>query len=366
MSRLRNRIFARFQVSLVAFAFALPLVMVGPQEVLAAPSYKHPIFCEREFKGQSHSEHNHGWALDIISTTPAYTHGQEVIASAGGTVVIRDLTDGEVVINHGGGFRTVYAHMSSIAVNEGQAVSTGQLLGFIDNVGPLSQGDHLHYAQLENYTTPVKVRFNGSSTAYNYNYNATGYGSKITSNHCPSTPAVDIFTITGERRTAIEWLYSAGHTGGCGDKFDGTKRARYCPDGLVNRLQMAQFLDRILDLPNATTDYFDDDDYLGAPEEQSINNVAKAGITAGCGERAYCPDGIVLRDQMATFLVRAFDVPSTSTDYFDDDDGNKHEARINAAARAGITVGCPGERTYCPSDPVNRGAMAQFLYRATH
>ena len=43
---------------------------------------------------------------------------------------------------------------------------------------------------------------------------------------------------------------------------------------------------------------------------------------------------------MATFLVRAFDLPATGTDYFGDDNANKHEANINALARAGITSGC--------------------------
>jgi len=50
-------------------------------------------------------------------------------------------------------------------------------------------------------------------------------------------------------------------------------------------------------------EYFDDDD--GA-YEGNINALANAGITLGCGEWVYCPDAAVARDQMASFLARAF------------------------------------------------------------
>ncbi len=65
---------------------------------------------------------------------------------------------------------------------------------------------------------------------------------------------------------------------------------------------------------------------------------------------------------MASFLVRALHLPGTSTDYFDDDDGNIHENQINALARSGITGGC-ATRRYCPDADVTRGQMAAFLKR---
>ena len=66
---------------------------------------------------------------------------------------------------------------------------------------------------------------------------------------------------------------------------------------------------------------------------------------------------------MASFLVRAFHLPSTSTDYFVDDEGNIHENQINALAKSGITGGCSADR-YCPNANVTRGQMAAFLRRA--
>ncbi|MDP9481862.1 MAG: S-layer homology domain-containing protein, partial [Chloroflexota bacterium] len=83
----------------------------------------------------------------------------------------------------------------------------------------------------------------------------------------------------------------------------------------------------------------------------------------GCGPRRFCPTASVTRAQMAMFLDRALDLPAASTDYFDDDDGKTGEASINSLALAGITGGC-APRRFCPSDPVTRGQMAAFLYRA--
>jgi hypothetical protein len=200
------------------------------------------------------------------------------------------------------------------------------------------------------------VAFNG--TPYSYSYNTSSRGPNFTSTHCLTPPATDIFDLSAGRRADIGWLYSEGITAGCGAFYGSSTRARYCPNDNVTRASMASFLQRYLNLPNTTTDYFDDDN--GNDHEAAINAIAKAGITSGCATRRYCPDGIVLRDQMATFLSRALGLPSTSKDYFTDDETNEHEVHINRIAAAGITGGCGGTN-YCPTNPVNRGSLAVFL-----
>ena len=66
---------------------------------------------------------------------------------------------------------------------------------------------------------------------------------------------------------------------------------------------------------------------------------------------------------MASFLVRAFHLPTTATDYFTDDETNKHEANINRLRAASITFGCSAT-TFCPDGQVTRGQMAAFIHRA--
>ena len=61
-------------------------------------------------------------------------------------------------------------------------------------------------------------------------------------------------------------------------------------------------------------------------------------ITRGCGDGRFCPKSKVARDQMASFLARALKLPPTSTDYFDDDNGNRHEDAINRLAAAAMRL----------------------------
>jgi glucose/arabinose dehydrogenase len=152
----------------------------------------------------------------------------------------------------------------------------------------------------------------------------------------------------------ITWLYYEGLTTGCGG-------GRYCPTGIVTRGQMATFLDRALNLPSTSRDFFTDDE--GNTHEDSINRLAASGITFGCSAGRFCPDGRVTRAQMASFLSRGFHLPATGRDFFTDDEGNRHETNINRLAASGITVGCAPNR-YCPSGLVNREQMAAFLHRA--
>ena len=85
------------------------------------------------------------------------------------------------------------------------------------------------------------------------------------------------------------------------------------------------------DLPPGGT-FLDDN---GSKFEGAIEAIAAEGITSGCGPTTFCPDGLVTRGQMATFLVRALNLPSTGTDYFTDDEGSVHEANINRLRAGG-------------------------------
>lgn len=72
-----------------------------------------------------------------------------VAAADGGTVVVAGWPDGygygnRVVIDHGNGYRSLYAHLSNIYVSNGQVVSRGQAIGQMGSTGR-STGTHLHF-----------------------------------------------------------------------------------------------------------------------------------------------------------------------------------------------------------------------------
>ena len=146
--------------------------------------------------------------------------------------------------------------------------------------------------------------------------------------------------------------------------IDGCAPGLYCPTDYVHREEMAAFIDRALDVPDTDEDFFDDDGFSSF--EGAINRLAAAGIVTGCGEREFCPGRRITRAEMATILVRGFELPPSNVDRFADDDGHALEPSINALAAAGLTNGCrAGDATrYCPDDFVRRDQIAIFLYRA--
>lgn len=74
-------------------------------------------------------------------------HGTAVRASRGGQVVSSDWMGGygqTIIIQHEGGYATLYAHLSERLVSEGDIVRQGQVIGYVGSTG-LSTGPHLHF-----------------------------------------------------------------------------------------------------------------------------------------------------------------------------------------------------------------------------
>ena len=80
--------------------------------------------------------------------------GSPVVASANGTVIMSQYYGSYgncIIVDHGGGMATLYAHMSSLNASKGQRVKAGQTIGRVGSTGA-STGNHLHF----------EVRVNGT------------------------------------------------------------------------------------------------------------------------------------------------------------------------------------------------------------
>ena len=162
---------------------------------------------------------------------------------------------------------------------------------------------------------------------------------------------------------AIEAIADEGITKGCNPPVNDL----YCPTQPVTREQMATFLVRALDLPSGSVDFADVS--ATSVHAADIAALAAAGITRGCNppdNTNFCPQDRVTREQMASFLVRALGLPSGSVDFADVSASSVHAADIAALAAAGITKGCnpPDNTNFCPGNSVTREQMASFLSRA--
>lgn len=152
--------------------------------------------------------------------------------------------------------------------------------------------------------------------------------------------------------------------------FDRTEcgKGLFCPREPIERWVMAVWLIRVLggEVGAGAASRFADVD-SSAWWSRYTEALADREITKGCkrGPLRYCPEGSVVRAQMASFIVRAFDLESAPSAGFADTAGNFHRSDIDALAAAEITEGCKtGPLRYCPDKPVTRAEMATFLHRA--
>ncbi|MFL6196788.1 MAG: S-layer homology domain-containing protein, partial [Thermoanaerobaculia bacterium] len=87
--------------------------------------------------------------------------------------------------------------------------------------------------------------------------------------------------------------------------------------------------------------------------------------TSGCGGGNYCPSAPTTRDQMAVFLLLAkegasYTPPACAGTFADVPCSSSFAPWVDELARRGVTSGC-GSGNYCPGASVTRGQMSVFI-----
>ncbi|MGW5306301.1 peptidoglycan DD-metalloendopeptidase family protein [Streptomyces griseoluteus] len=139
--------------------------------VAAAPNFKAPYPCGQKWTYSHHSAEVRR-ALDFVRADGGTTNGTPVLASAGGTAYRYYQASGAgnyIAIEHGGGWRTYYFHLSAYSVADGAHVEQGQQIGTTGSTGN-STGPHIHYEQLYN-GVGQDIVINGVALAYPGSYN---------------------------------------------------------------------------------------------------------------------------------------------------------------------------------------------------
>jgi hypothetical protein len=172
----------------------------------------------------------------------------------------------------------------------------------------------------------------------------------------------DVPTTGGVPYRAVETIVHRGITGGCATGLycpeASITRAQMAVFVLLAR-EGAGYTP-----PACTTAMFSDVP-ASDPFCRWIEELARRGVVSGCNTGLFCPGAAVTREQMSVFLLRTLDPaltpPACTTPMFGDVPASSPFCRwIEELARRGITAGCGGGN-YCPTSPNTRSQMAVFL-----
>lgn len=170
----------------------LPLAALGlGLTALAAPAYAQPqadyempFPCGQTWTGTTRS--NHSPSPKAVDWNRPDDIDDPVVAAAPGVVAVAESgTSGYgrwVMLDHGNGETTIYAHLSSLAVSPGQTVDQGALLGTVGESGNAS-GPHLHFEERQD-RVDVSAWFHQI---------AFTYGSTLASQNCVDVPTAGNF-----------------------------------------------------------------------------------------------------------------------------------------------------------------------------
>lgn len=160
------------------------------QEPVPVTGHQIPFECNQSWTGSTRSAHSPS-KLSIDFNAPGDL-GKPVVASAAGRVVTANNTSNKgygrhVVLDHGNGETSVYAHLKKVTVTVGTWLDQGALLGTLGSTGN-SSGPHLHFEQKVGKSV-VPAWFGGARYRYGTSRSANCADMPIAGNLLPGPEA---------------------------------------------------------------------------------------------------------------------------------------------------------------------------------
>jgi hypothetical protein len=169
--------------------------------------------------------------------------------------------------------------------------------------------------------------------------------------------------------SSVNELYNKNIVSGCS-----TNPLQYCPTEEITRGAVAVMLLKMKYggnyNPPAATGQFSDvaKDHWAAPWSEQL---AREGISSGCGSGRFCPDGAVTRAQFALLLSKTtkgsnFNPPACTESVFSDVQVSDHLCPfIHSIYNEGLISGCgTSPLAYCPNRNVTRAEVAVIIQKA--
>lgn len=229
---MRIPMFDRRGGAVVGLAVATAMAAFAPPAQAAAPALELPFVCGTSWTGDSGSSsahRNNEIDFNMTGTTGNEDLGEPVLAAAAGTVVAEggpsSAYGNYLEIDHGGGYSTLYAHLDTKAVHDGDVVRQGDSIGTVGNTDGNTSGlsAHLHFEfrnrgsgqSYPDYIRPAS--FHGDPFDY-----ATGRETFISQNCGTSNRAAK--SINGDKYDdaigidagGVAWVYHGKSGGGFG------------------------------------------------------------------------------------------------------------------------------------------------------
>jgi hypothetical protein len=163
---------------------AVAIAVPGPAYASSTdgPDFEMPFPCGDTWTGTS--RYNHSPSPLAVDFNKTNDFGARMVAAAPGVITsvvnLGDTSYGRyIIVDHGGGWSTLYAHLSAFWSTEGQAVDQGTVLGLVGSSGG-STGPHLHFEE----------RLNRVDQRAYFDRTPFTMGTTLASGNCGDTPVI--------------------------------------------------------------------------------------------------------------------------------------------------------------------------------